>query len=271
MRALVVEDDPVTAQLVRRTLEAEGVVVEATDSGEDAVELGKLYDFDVVVLDLRLPDLDGNEVLRGLRTADVRTAVLVLSSVQDQNSKVDMLTAGADDFLTKPFDRSEFLARVQAVVRRSRGHAASTIKIGRMCIDLNERAVTIDGRSLHVTGKEYGILELLALRKGMTLTKNMFLDHLYGGIDEPEQKIIDVFICKLRKKIAAISSDAHGIETVWGQGYVMKDPQPEHAQLAEDSAPFSPKKGPGHSRAAAKPKPSLDELDLLYLELLREG
>jgi two-component system, cell cycle response regulator CtrA len=131
---------------------------------------------------------------------------------------------GADDFLTKPFERRELLARIQAIVRRAKGHAESAIRTGKLTVNLESHTVDIEGRPLHLTGKEYGILELLSLRKGTTLTKEMFLNHLYGGMDEPEPKIIDVFVCKLRKKLTTAAKGDNYIETVWGRGYVLREP-----------------------------------------------
>jgi two-component system cell cycle response regulator CtrA len=226
MRALMIEDDPVSARLIEAALRSENIVFEPTDHGEDGIELAKLYDFDIIILDLRLPDIDGYEVVRRLRAARVLTPVLILSGRTDATDKVRGLTSGADDYLTKPFNKAELVARIQAIVRRSKGHAESVIQTGKMLINMDARSVEVDGRRLHVTGKEYAILELLSLRKGTTLTKEMFLDHLYGGMDEPELKIIDVFICKLRKKIAVATGGEHYIETVWGRGYVLKDPEP---------------------------------------------
>ena len=226
MRALTIEDDPVSARLIEAALRSENIVFEPTDRGEEGIELAKLYDFDIIILDLRLPDVDGYEVVRRLRAARVQTPVLILSGRSDPTDKVRGLTSGADDYLTKPFNKAELVARIQAIVRRSKGHAESLIQTGKLAINMDARSVEVAGRRLHVTGKEYAILELLSLRKGTTLTKEMFLDHLYGGMDEPELKIIDVFICKLRKKIAAITGGEHYIETVWGRGYVLKDPEP---------------------------------------------
>lgn len=235
MRALVVEDDPVSAKLIDTALRGEGIIGEMASCGEDAIDLAKHYDFDIIVLDLRLPDIEGFEVVRRIRAAKVRTPVLILSGKNEIDDKVRGLSTGADDYLTKPFHKSELVARIHAIVRRSKGHSESVIKTGSLVINLDTRSVEINGRRLHVTGKEYSILELLSLRKGTTLTKEMFLDHLYGGIDEPELKIIDVFICKLRKKIAAATGDHHYIETVWGRGYVLKDvdsvPVDSHEEL----------------------------------------
>jgi len=227
MRVLLVEDDPTTQQSIKMMLEAAGMVVDATDLGEDGLEIGKLYDYDIIVLDLMLPDMDGMEVLRELRSAKVATPVLILSGLAESENKVKGLGTGADDYLTKPFNKDELIARIQAIVRRSQGHSESVIQTGKLLVNLDAQTVEVDGQSVHLTGKEYGILELLSLRKGSTLTKEMFLNHLYGGMDEPELKIIDVFICKLRKKLSTATGDKNYIETVWGRGYVLRDPKDE--------------------------------------------
>jgi two-component system cell cycle response regulator CtrA len=224
MRVLLVEDDAATAASIEIMLRKENFVCDTTDLGEDGLEIGKLYDYDNILLDLMLPDIDGYEVLRRLRAARVQTPILILSGLGELDHKIKGLGFGADDFLTKPFDKRELIARIQAIVRRSKGHAASTIRTGKMMINLDNHVVEVEDQPLHLTGKEYGILELLSLRKGTTLTKEMFLNHLYGGIDEPELKIIDVFVCKLRKKIAQATGGDHYIETVWGRGYVLRDP-----------------------------------------------
>lgn len=230
MRVLLIEDDPTTQASVKLMLETAGMVVDATDLGEDGLEIGKLYDYDIMILDLMLPDMDGLEVLRRLRDSRVQTPVLILSGLTESEMKVKGLGIGADDYLTKPFDKSELLARVQAVIRRSAGHSHSIIRTGRLAVNLDTHMVEVDEQPVHLTGKEYGILELLSLRKGTTLTKEMFLNHLYGGMDEPELKIIDVFICKLRKKLTDATGGDHYIETVWGRGYVLRDPETESAR-----------------------------------------
>jgi two-component system cell cycle response regulator CtrA len=234
MRVLLVEDDTTTAKSIELMLKSEGFVVDATNLGEDGLEIGKLYDYDIVILDLMLPDMDGYEVLRRLRAARVNTPVLILSGLAEPDNKIKGLGYGADDYLTKPFDKGELIARVNAIVRRSKGHAESVIRTGKLIVNLDARTVEVDGEAVHLTGKEYGILELLSLRKGTTLTKEMFLNHLYGGMDEPELKIIDVFICKLRKKLAQATDGDNYIETVWGRGYVLRDPA-EAARQAKDT------------------------------------
>src|SRR3954471_5548180 len=225
MRVLLVEDDAATAAGIELMLKKAGFVCDKTDLGEDGLEIGKLYDYDLIILDLMLPDMDGYDVLRRLRTARVQTPILILSGLADLDHKLKGLGFGADDFLTKPFDRRELLARIQAIVRRSKGHAASEIRTGKLTVSLDNRTVTAAERPLHLTAKEYGILELLSLRKGMTLTKEMFLNHLYGGMDEPDMKIIDVFICKLRKKLAEATGGYNYIQTIWGRGYTLRGPE----------------------------------------------
>ena len=225
MRVLLIEDDQSTAKSIELMLKSDGYVVDTTDMGEDGLEIGKLYEYDIIILDLMLPDLDGYEVLKRLRAAKVETPILILSGLSELDSKLKGLGFGADDYLTKPFDKRELMARIQAIVRRSKGHSQSIIKTGPITVNLDARTVEVDSKQLHLTSKEYGIIELLSLRKGSTLTKEMFLNHLYGGMDEPEVKIIDVFICKLCKKIEKIMPDGGScIETVWGRGYVLRDP-----------------------------------------------
>lgn len=224
MRVLLVEDDASTARSIELALASEGIVCDTADLGEEGLEIGKIYDYDIIILDLMLPDLDGYEVLRRLRAAKIKTPILILSGLTAPDQKIKGLGFGADDYLTKPFNKGELIARIQAIVRRSKGHSESIIRTGKLSVNLDTRSVEIDSKPVHLTSKEYGILELLSLRKGSTLTKEMFLNHLYGGIDEPELKIIDVFVCKLRKKLADEAGGENYIETVWGRGYVLKDP-----------------------------------------------
>ena len=224
MRILLVEDDPTTARSIELMLSHANLNAYTTDLGEEGIDLAKLYDYDLILLDLNLPDMDGHEVLRQLRVARIDTPILILTGEDDTESKVRGFGFGADDYMTKPFHREELVARIHAIIRRSKGHAQSVISTGRIDVNLDAKTVEVDGKTIHLTGKEYQIMELLSLRKGTTLTKEMFLNHLYGGMDEPELKIIDVFICKLRKKLAAATGGEHHIETVWGRGYVLREP-----------------------------------------------
>lgn len=223
MRVLLIEDDKTVSQNIALILKKEGMVVDTSYLGEDGLEVAKLYEYDMIILDLLLPDMEGYEVLRRLRNAHIQTPVLILSGLSTPEKKVKGLGCGADDYLTKPFDSRELVARVNALVRRSKGHADSVVKTGGMEINLNSKIVTINGQTLHLTGKEYALFELMALRKGTTINKEQFLNHLYGGMDEPEMKIIDVFLCKIRRKIEKISPDEDYIQTVWGRGYILKD------------------------------------------------
>jgi two-component system cell cycle response regulator CtrA len=227
MRSLLIEDDSAMARSIELMLRSEGHHIYTTDLGEEGINLGKLYEYDVIILDLQLPDMSGFEVLKSLRLAKVRAPILILTGNAVLEAKVKALGFGADDYLTKPFHKDELIARVQAIARRSKGHSQSVITTGKITIDLDKKAVEVDGARIHLTGKEYQMLELLSLKKGSTLTKEMFLSHIYGDEDEPEMKIIDVFICKLRKKLAAVTDGANYIETVWGRGYVLRDPQDE--------------------------------------------
>jgi len=230
MRVLLIEDDMSSQRMIETMLRTANMVIDATDLGEEGYELAKLYDYDIILLDLLLPDIDGLEVLRRLRRARQTTPVLILSGLAKPENKVKGLGDGADDYLAKPFDREELVARIHAIVRRSKGHAQSLIRTGKLTVDLAARSVDVAGAPVHLTGKEYGMLELLSLRKGTTLTKEMFLNHLYGGMDEPELKIVDVFICKLRKKLMAATGGDSYIETVWGRGYVLRDPVDSNTQ-----------------------------------------
>jgi two-component system cell cycle response regulator CtrA len=231
MRVLVVEDDANAARAIAMMLRGHGAICDQTDTGEEALELVRHYDYDIVVLDLLLPDMEGFEVVRRMRSSRVETPVLILSGLNRPNAKVKGFGMGADDYITKPFDKAELIARIQAVIRRSKGYSQPVLKIGPLQLNLDSREVQSDGQTVHLTGKEYAILELLVLRRGMVLTKEAFLNHLYGGIDEPEMKIIDVFICKLRKKLAQAGA-GNLIGTVWGRGYMMRDPNSQGALSA---------------------------------------
>ena len=225
MRVLLVEDDPTISKSIELMLTHANLNVYCTDLGEEGVDLAKLYDYDLILLDLNLPDMHGHDVLRQLRVAKVETPILILTGEDDTESKIKGFGFGADDYLTKPFHREELIARIHAIIRRSKGHSQSLIRTGKIAVNLDAKTVSAGDQPVHLTGKEYQMLELLSLRKGTTLTKEMFLNHLYGGMDEPELKIIDVFICKLRKKLSQATGGDNYIETVWGRGYVLRDPE----------------------------------------------
>jgi two-component system, cell cycle response regulator CtrA len=230
MRALVVEDDASAWRGLEFALRSAQIIADQTDMGEEALDLARRYDYDIILLDLKLPDMEGADVIRRLRAGRIDTPVMVLSGSSKPETKAQALQLGADDFLSKPFDRTELLARVQAIVRRCRGFCDTVLRAGSLELNLGSHEVTFHGRSVALTGKEFAILELMVLRKGSIISKEAFLSHLYGGMDEPELKIIDVFICKLRKKLA-LAGAGDVIATVWGRGYVvreqsMADPRP---------------------------------------------
>ncbi|AQS90025.1 DNA-binding response regulator [Gluconobacter albidus] len=222
MRILLVDSDQSAAATLSQTLRNASFTVDHTPSGEEAIEMLRHYDYDVVVLELMLNDLEGYEVIRRVRAARITTPILVLSALLRSQAKIRAFSMGADDYMTKPYDAGELVARLQAVMRRSRGFAEPKLRVGNLELDLNGKNVTVDGGALHLTGKEYAILELLVIRKGSVLTKDAFLNHLYGGIDEPEMKIIDVFICKLRRKLQNVGA-GNLIATVWGRGYILRE------------------------------------------------
>jgi two-component system cell cycle response regulator CtrA len=231
MRVLLIEDDRSSARSVELMLTAEKFNVEITGDGEEGLDLAQAYDYDVILLDLNLGDMSGLDVLRGLRRAGSKTPVVIISGSSDVAMKVRAFSGGADDYVVKPFHKDELTARLRAVIRRSSGHAESVITVGDISLNLDARTVHVNGARVHLTGKEYQTLELLTLRRGKTLHKDVFLTSLYGGMDEPGGKIIDVFICKLRQKLATVSDKQH-IETVWGGGYVMRDPGETPAKRA---------------------------------------
>jgi two-component system cell cycle response regulator CtrA len=224
---LLIEDDASLAKSVELMLRREGMQVDVTDLGEDGLEIGKLYDHDIIILDLNLPDVSGHDVLRRMRDARIKTPVLIMSGNSSIEQRLKGLGYGADDFLPKPVDMRELIARIRAISRRSQGHAASVIEVGRLRVDIdNKRAETSEGKPIPLTVREFAIVEVLALRKGSTVTKETLMSQLYSSEvdEEPEQKIIDVFVHKIRKKLEAATGE-QCIETIWGRGYSMKDPE----------------------------------------------
>ncbi len=233
MWVLLIEDDAMTARSIELMLKSEGYGCDIKRLGEDGLAAAKLYDYGVILLDLMLPDMEGLEVLRRLRADKLGTPVLILSGLSDIGTKSKGLNAGADDYLIKPFDNRELLARIHAVLRRSQGHDDSIVRIGDLTVNFDTQSVEVAGKRVHVTPKEYGILELLCQRQGVEVRKEAILNHLYAGRDEPDLKIVDVFVCKLRKRLTAASGGENYIETVWGRGYMLREPAP---QTLEDRA-----------------------------------
>jgi len=241
MRVLIIEDNQATAKILQHLLKSEDFVCDTTAVGEDGLEIARHYDYDLICLDLMLPDIDGYEILRRLRAVRIATPVLILSGLSEISDKIKGLGFGADDYMTKPFDNDELVARVRAIIRRSKGHSNSIIKVGDLEVDIDTKTVTAKKVPLKLTGREYAILELMTIRRGATLSKEIFLNHLYGGMEEPEFKIIDVFVCKLRKKLSDALDGKNYIETVWGRGYVLREPSEEQVEDHKPKQLFEPK------------------------------
>jgi len=231
MQVLIVESQAAAAKSLDLLLSAEGHTVTATDSGEEACDLARIYDYDAIFLAADLDDMTGVQAIRALRTRKIDAPVIVLADA-NVDARIEALAAGADDAMAKPFHKAELLARLQAVVRRSRGHADSILRTGPIALNLATRQAEVAGQRLHLTPSEFKILELFSLRKNTALSKEQCMNHLYNGMSEPEPKVIDVFICKLRKKIAAVNNGDAQIETVWGGGYMLRDQPAEQQRLA---------------------------------------
>lgn len=224
MRVLIIEDNHSTAQTIELSLAKQGIICDISDLGEDGFEISKLYDYDLIILDVMLPDTSGLDVLKKMRATKKQVPVLILSGLSTSEDKIKGLGIGADDYLSKPFNTDELIARVKAIIRRSKGHSESIIEVGDLKVNVDSHTTTLEDKPIHLTTKEQSILELLALRRGQSVSKDQFLTHLYNGLDEPELKIIDVFVCKLRKKIFEASGGVNYIETIWGRGYALKHP-----------------------------------------------
>jgi len=197
------------------------IVDETTDS-EEALDLVKFYDYDVILLRIseeRLADID---IVRKLRIARARAPIVAVARAMSEAARLRVLQAGADDLIVDALSHEEVFMKVQNLIRRNRGFSDNVLRIGAVEINMNAKKISAKGRPVTLTKKEYQIAEILALRKGNVLSKEAILDHLYGGLDEPNPKIIDVFICKIRKKLQMMGVDDF-IETNWGRGYMVID------------------------------------------------
>ena len=243
MRILLIEDDQSINGALANVLRTNNIVCDTANSAESGIAACRANDYDLVLLDLVLPDQDGFDTIKILRNDIATTApILVLSGLPSVDDRVQCLNLGADDYLKKPFHKRELLARIHAILRRSSSTTSSVIKIGRLHIDLSKQCVKSDtGKALELTEKEYRIVELMARRMGSVVTKSCFIDHLYSGSEEPEFKIIDVFICKIRNKIKALfGNGVEYIHTAWGRGYVMEYRPETHTSIQDAYAVYSP-------------------------------
>ena len=221
MNILIVEDDAIVADALAMTLEQTGYFSLVAGSIHEALEEININEFDAILLDLKLPDGDGTRFARLVRAKKDRQLIpiLVVSGNNSVDDRIMALGAGADGYLGKPFDKHELLAHLEAIIRRANGHSSLQIKIGNLEIDLHRKVVFVDGKPVALTRKEFDIVNLLGVRKGAVLSKSSFINHLYGGRDEPESKIVDVFVCKLRHKLDQAGLEGAVIQTVWGQGH----------------------------------------------------
>ncbi|MAP23966.1 MAG: DNA-binding response regulator [Rickettsiales bacterium] len=235
MKVLIVDPTATMGSSLKVLLANEGYSADVINASEEAMSYCKLYDYDIIIKDFKADkDMDSYQFLHQLRSSGINTPLIMVSEQKDEKNLIELLNLGADDFVHKPFNVKELIARCRAVVRRTQGHSASAIQIGRLKIDLRRNLAEAGGQILNLTNKEYSILELLAIRKGVMISKEMFLNHLYNGMDEPEIKIVDVFICRLRKKIADATNGDNFIQTIWGRGYILHDPAEEASSNNEE-------------------------------------
>lgn len=236
MRLLLVQSNSAAAREASRVLGESRAIIDHVRTAAEATIYLEAYEYDAIVLDRALEEMDGLEVVRRFRSRGFDTPLLLLLDQCSGPTRAQALRNGADDLLINPYDKDEFVARIEAVVRRWHGHARSLLRVGPLEIDMASREVRVDGRPISVTRKEYSILELMALRKGRVIPKQNFFDHLYSGLDGPETRIIDVFICNLRKKLAAWGVDSL-IDTVRGHGYIMRELAGDSIGPSEIAAP----------------------------------
>lgn len=223
MRILTIEDYALLAERIQEIIEEAGHEVDHALTGEEGLSLAEMESHNVIILDMGLPDISGNDITKALRNASNNVPILVLSARTQLEDKLAALDIGADDFMIKPFHRDELLARLHALLRRSEGLNSHVVQIGDLQIDIRNKQLLEDNKPVTLTRKKFEILELLAMRQGRPVEKSTLMNHLYGSNDEPEIKIIDVFICTLRKKLAEYKKVRHCIETVWGRGYALGD------------------------------------------------
>ena len=219
MKLLIVEDEPDLLRTLVQAMREEGHAVDEAADGEEGLYKATEWDYDAIVLDVMLPVIDGFEVLRRLREKK-RTPVLMLTARAKVNDRIHGLDSGADDYVAKPVDLDELAARVRALIRRAQGDASAVIEIGEVRIDTSARRVTRGGEPVVITGREYALVEFLALRRGKIVTRTDLYEHLHDENDTPVSNLVDVHVSNLRKKLGA-----EFIVTHRGQGYCMGEPQ----------------------------------------------
>lgn len=224
MRILVIEDEKRLAAILKKGLEESGFVVDVALDGEDGLFMAETYPYDAVLLDILLPKVDGLKVLKTLRAKKIGVPVLMLTAKGELEDRVRGLNLGADDYLIKPFDFSELLARLNTVIRRSMGKASPVIVIDDLILDMNAKTVTRSGKEINLSAKEYNLLEYLALNSGRVIGRTELTEHLYDTEFDLDSNVIDVYVNYLRNKIDK-GYDRQLIVTVRGAGYVLKGEQ----------------------------------------------
>lgn len=219
MRVLIVEDEPTLGRQLRDAFAAEGFIAELTDDGEEAQYLGEVEDYDAVVLDLGLPNIDGLSVLSHWRASGRKTPVLILTARGRWPEKLAGFNAGADDYLTKPFEMQEVVVRIRALIRRSAGLVETALSCGPLMLDTTSGNVTVDGRSLQLTAQEFRILSYLMHHPGKVISRSELIEHVYDRDSDRDSNVIDVLIGRIRKKMSI-----NLIQTVRGLGYRLAQP-----------------------------------------------
>ncbi|WP_010588109.1 response regulator transcription factor [Schlesneria paludicola] len=217
MRLLVIEDEPDVLRAVTMFLREEGYSVDTADNGEDGLYKGTTWDYDAILLDVLLPRRDGWSVLTEIRRQKKSTPVLMLTARDAVKDRVRGLDTGADDYLVKPFELSELVARVRALIRRSAGKAEAVIEIGNVAIDTTSRTVSVDGNGVALTAKEYCLLEFLAVHRGELVTRTKIYDHLFDECDSSLSNLVDVYVSNIRRKVGRDL-----ITTRRGMGYIIE-------------------------------------------------
>ncbi len=235
MRVLLVEDQPALLKALRQGLEEEGFAVDVAPDGEEADQKARTSPYDVIVLDIMLPKIDGLTLLKRWRESGMTSHVLMLTAKGTLDDRVHGLDTGADDYLTKPFELDELLARIRALVRRGHMVKNPLIHVMDLTLDTAARQVTRAGNKIHLTPREYALLEFLAFHRGRVVTRTMIWEHLYDEYDENTSNVVDVYIRYLRNKIDK-GFDPPLILTKWGEGYMLRgddDPAPPKADRAD--------------------------------------
>jgi len=244
MRVLQVEDDAIVARGTELLLRSVGSIVDTAGTGAEALEILRMTEYDIMIVDLQLPDMQGHELVRQMRARRIETPVLMVTGFSAPAAKMAAFAVGVDDFVAKPVDNAELIARLRAIVRRNNGFSHRVLQAGPVRLDQDGRTLAIGGSPVRLTRKEFDLLELLLIRRGRVVTKGTVLDHLYGGLDEPTSRTVDVFLCYLRKKMAGAGAPDL-IQTVAGVGYRID------AEMAADAMVEQPVATVGHEARAA--------------------